>query len=142
MGVALDSAGNLYIADTVNNRIRKVMASTGIITTVAGNGQAGFSGDGGLATAASLFGPFGVAVDSAGNLFIADMANNRIRKVSASTGIITTVAGTGQDGFSADNVPATSAALSLPYAVAIDANGNLLIADTGNHRIRAVRAPY
>ena len=92
-GVAVDSAGNLYIADTANNRIRKV--SNGVITTVAGNGTAGFSGDNGPATSAQLTDPEGVAVDSAGNLYIADTGNNRIRKVS--NGVITTVAGNGRD---------------------------------------------
>ena len=103
----MDSAGNLYIADSGNNRIRKV--SNGVITTVAGNGTAGFSGDNGPATSAQLNYPQGVAVDSAGNLYIADTGNNRIRKVS--NGVITTVAGNGTAGFSGDNGPATSAQL-------------------------------
>ena len=107
-GVAVDSAGNVYIADTYNNRIRKV--SNGMITTVAGNGTAGFSGDNGPATSAQLSGPSGVAVDSAGNLYIADTGNNRIRKVS--NGVITTVAGGGTQ--LGDNGPATSAQLTLP----------------------------
>src|SRR5262249_8874053 len=100
--VAIDGAGNLFIADVGNNRIRKVDAATGIITTVAGNGSRGFSGDGGPATSAGLYGPEGVAIDEAGNLFIADNGNDRIRKVSTDTGIITTVAGNGitdQNGF-------------------------------------------
>jgi uncharacterized protein (TIGR03437 family) len=133
-GVALDSAGNLYIADSFNNRIRKV--SGGTITTVAGNGNQGFSGDGGPATSASLFTPIGVAVDSAGNLYIADSFNNRIRKVSGGT--ITTVAGSGSDGFAGNGGPATSASLSLPAGMAIDSAGNLYIADAGNNRIRKV----
>ena len=123
----MDSAGNLYIADTDNNRIRKV--SNGVITTVAGNGTQGFSGDNGPATSAQLNGPDGVAVDSAGNLYIADTDNNRIRKVS--NGVITTVAGNGTSGFSGDNGPATSAQLDDPYGVAVDSAGNLYIADTG-----------
>src|SRR3989441_101947 len=97
-GVAIDAAGNLFIADAVNHRIRRVAASTGIITTVAGTGTAGFGGDGGSATGAQLWTPTGVAVDAAGNLFIADAGNNRIRRVAAGTGIITTVAGTGIPG--------------------------------------------
>ena len=110
-GVAVDTAGNLYIDDTDNFRIRRV--SNGVITTVAGNGTTGFSGDNGPATSAGL-GPSGIAVDSAGNLYIADYANNRIRKVS--NGVITTVAGNGTQGFSGDNGPATSAQLYVPSA--------------------------
>lgn len=133
-GVAVDSAGNLYIADANNNRIRKV--SSGTITTVAGNGANGFSGDGGPAASASLNSPLGIAVDSVGDLYIADKYNNRIRKVSG--GIITTVAGTGDGGFAGDGGPATSALLSSPDAVAVDSAGNLYIADTANNRIREV----
>ncbi len=124
----------------VDNRIRKVSASTGIITTVAGNGSPDYSGDGGAATAAGLYYPYGVAVDAAGNLYIADTVDNRIRKVSASTGIITTVAGNGSPGYSGDGGAATAAELYYPYGVAVDAAGNLYIADTGNNRIRKVSA--
>jgi uncharacterized protein (TIGR03437 family) len=134
-GVAVDSSGNLFIVDTRNSRIRKVSAS-GIITTVAGNGTAGSSGDGGPATSASLA-PYGVAVDSSGNLFIGD--NSRIRKVSAS-GIITTVAGNYGCGFSGDGGPATSALLCSPGGIAVDGSGNLFIADTSNQRIRKISA--
>jgi len=130
-GVAVDPAGNLYIADTYSDRIRKVTGGT--ITTVAGNGNRGFSGDGGTATSASLNLPEGLAVDSAGNLYIADYQNNRIRKVSG--GIITTVAGNGLAGFSGDGGPATKASLYLPGGVAVDSAGNLYIADL---RIRKV----
>jgi hypothetical protein len=118
-GVAVDSAGNLYIADTENNRIRKV--SGGTITTVAGNGNAGFSGDAGPATSASLNYPVGVAVDSAGNLYVPDVENNRIRKVSGGT--ITTIAGNGDTGFSGDGGPATSASVDYPKGVAVDSTG-------------------
>jgi RHS repeat-associated protein len=135
-GVALDSAGNLYIAD--ENSIRKVTASTGIITTVAGSGLPGYSGDGGPATSALLWAPEAVAVDSAGNLYIADTVNNLIRKVTASTGIITTVAGNGTAGYSGDGVAATSTELNYPYGVALDSAGNIYIADAGNNRIRKV----
>jgi len=132
-GVAVDSAGNLYIADSYNQRIRKV--SNGVITTVAGNGTGGFSGDGGPATSARLSYPRWVAVDSAGNLYIADSENARVRKVS--NGVITTVAGNGNGGFSGDNGPATSARLG-PAGVAVDSAGNLYIADSANGRIRKV----
>jgi hypothetical protein len=139
-GVSIDAAGNIYIADTNNNRIRKVDVSTGVITTVAGNGTQGFSGDNGAATSASLYYPTGVSVDEAGNIYIADSSNNRIRKVNASTGIIMTVAGNGNHIFSGDNSPATSASLSGPYGVIVDSAGNIYIADQGNHRIRKVSA--
>ncbi len=134
--VAVDASGNLYIADQGNNRIRKVSPS-GIISTVAGNGSAGFSGDGGLATAASLYRPQGVAVDALGNLYIADISNQRIRKVNTS-GIISTVAGIGSFGFSGDGGSATAASLHNPSGVAVDASGNLYIADYSNYRIRKV----
>jgi uncharacterized protein (TIGR03437 family) len=130
----VDSAGNLYIADTGNSRIRKV--SNGIITTVAGNGGYGFSGDNGPATSAQLYDPYGVAVDSAGNLYIADTLNGRIRKVS--NGVITTIAGNGTYGFSGDNGPGTSAQLSRPYGVAVDSTGNVYVADRENNRIRVL----
>lgn len=138
-GVALDSSVNFYFADSRNLRVRRVAAATGIITTVAGNGSAGSGGDGGPATSASLQdGPNGVAVDSSGNLYIADTANELIRRVDAKTGIITTVAGNGTYGFSGDGGPATSAALNYPTNVALDESGNLYIADAYNHRIRRV----
>jgi len=134
----VDASGNLFIADTENQRIRKVSTS-GIITTVAGTGTKGFSGDGGLSAVAMLANPSGVAVDVSGNLYIADTINFRIRKVSAG-GIITTVAGTGTEGFSGDGGSATSARLSTVSGLAMDAVGNLFIADTGNSRIRKVSA--
>jgi len=134
--VAVDAAGNIFIADTFNNVIRKVAASTGYISTVAGNGTQGYSGDGGPATLAELYLPTGVAVDVAGNIYFAD--NQRIRKVTASTGIITTVAGSGIQGFAGDGGPATSAELNWPWAVALDAAGNIYFTDTDNQRIRKV----
>ena len=135
--VAVDGSGNVYIADQWNNRIRKVDTSTGIITTVAGNGTRGFAGDGGQATAAQINRPRGVGVDGSGNLYIADSGNERIRKVDTS-GIITTVAGTGTTGFSGDGGQATAAQLNRPHGVAVDGTGNLYIADNLNHRIRKV----
>jgi sugar lactone lactonase YvrE len=139
-GVAVDSAGNLYIADTYNNVVREVSAGTGIITTVAGNGTAGYSGDGGAATSAELNTPIGVAVDGAGNLYIADNTKSRVREVSAGTGIITTVAGNGTTGYSGDGGAATSAELNAPTGVAVDGAGDLYIVDFGNNRIRKVSA--
>ena len=138
VSVAVDGAGNLFIGDIGNNRIRRVDAGTGTITTVAGNGTAGFSGDGGPATAAELNAPDGVALDGAGDLFIADLGNNRIRRVDAGTGTITTVAGNGTAGFSGDGGPATAAELLGPFGVALEGAGNLFIADTNNFRIRRV----
>ena len=140
--VALDGAGNLYIADTTNNRIRKVDASTGNISTVAGTGtRSYFSGDGGPAVEARLWSPEGVAVDGAGNIYIADTDDDRIRKVDASTGIITTIAGTGAPGFRGDGGRATQARLDEPHGVALDAAGNIYIADTYNHRVRRLTPP-
>ncbi|MCZ6489303.1 MAG: hypothetical protein O7A06_02090 [Acidobacteria bacterium] len=135
-GVAVDSAGILYIADRFNHRIRQV--ENGIITTVAGNGSAGFSGDGGLATNAMLNMPYSVAVDTVGNLYIADAGNHRIRKVTPE-GTITTVAGDGTAGFSGDGNAATDASLNFPLGVAVDSAGNIYIADIGNSRIRKVQ---
>ena len=136
---AMDSAGNLYICANSANRIYKV-DTTGKLTVFAGDETAGFSGDGGPATSASLAYPYGVAVDGSGNLYIADTGTQRIRKVNASTGDISTVAGDGNYSFSGDGGPATSASLADPQGVAVDSSGNLYIADTNNQRIREVMA--
>ena len=147
--VALDGAGNLYIVDNNNHRIRKV-DSAGNISTVAGTGTAGFSGDGGAAMAALLNHPVGVALDALGNLYIADQLNHRIRKIATvpgfsagilSTGVITTVAGDGAQGYGGDGGAAVAAQLNLPVGVALDGAGNLYIADRSNNRIRKVGPP-
>jgi sugar lactone lactonase YvrE len=137
-GVAVDAAGNVFIADSGNHRIRRVDAN-GIITTVAGNGSSGFTGDGGAATAASLSYPQGVALDTAGNLYIADTGNHRIRRVNT-IGVITTVAGNGSFDFTGDGGAATAASLSYPQGVALDTTGRIYVADSGNRRIRMVSA--
>jgi len=150
--VAVDSSGNVFIADSQNNVVRVVNTQSsaitvagaqvqpGAIATVAGNGGSGFSGDGGLATDAKLARPFGLAIDSAGNIFIADIDNNRVREVDNATGYIKTVAGNGALGFSGDGGPAVAASLNQPMSVALDSSNppTLYIGDGGNHRIRRV----
>jgi trimeric autotransporter adhesin len=139
-GIAFDGSGNLYIADQENNRIRKVDALTGIISTIAGTGAYGATGDGGLAVSATLSSPTGIAVDGSGNLYIADQGNHKVRKVSTSDGRISTVAGNGTSAFTGDGGLATAASLYSPMDVAVDASGNLYISDRGNHRLRKVTA--
>jgi sugar lactone lactonase YvrE len=136
IGIASDSAGNVYVAEQGNNRIRRVSVA-GVMTTIAGNGAAGSSGDGGPAINAAIAGPFGVAVDPAGVVYLTDSRSNRIRRVAVD-GVISTVAGNGLPGFSGDNGPAAQAQLQGPHGVAVDAMGNLLIADMANDRIRKV----
>ena len=131
--VAYDAHGNLYLADANNHVIREISTS-GVITTIAGTGIEGYSGDGAAAISAQLDTPTGVAVDASGNVYIADSHNHRIREIS--NGTITTIAGTGTPGYSGDGAAATAAQLSLPSGVAVDATGNVYIADTNNHRIR------
>jgi sugar lactone lactonase YvrE len=137
-GIALDDAGRLYIADTGNNMVRMVDPITGVITSVAGNGTPGFSGDTGVAISAKLSTPSAVAVDSAGDLYIADTVNNRVRKVYASTGIIETIAGSAILGNSGDGGPATDASLDQPAGVALDSLGQIIIPDRGNDTVRMV----
>ena len=136
-GLTLDATGAIYVADSGNNRIRKIAGS--MIATVAGS-SAGDAGDGGPATAALLDGPRAVKLDAAGNLYIADSGNHRIRRISAVTGIIETVAGTGSEEFSGDGGPAISAGLKAPSGLAFDAFENLYIADLGNNRVRRMDA--
>ncbi len=138
--VKLDASGNLYIADYTNNKIRRVDATTGVISTFAGNSSATFSGDGGPATSAGLAYPQGIALDRSGNLFLSDSRNDRIRRVDALTNVITTVAGNGTYGFSGDGGPANGAEISYPGGLAFDGAGNLYIADTGNGLIRRLDA--
>jgi sugar lactone lactonase YvrE len=135
-GVTADTNGNVFIADTRNNRIRKV-TPRGMITTIAGNGKPGFGGDGGSASAAQLNAPSAVAVDQAGNIFLSDTSNQRIRKIDSS-GVIMTIAGTGDRGGGGDGGPATSAQITNPAGIAVDRAGNVFIADAGNNRIRIV----
>ncbi|WP_353071445.1 Ig-like domain repeat protein [Tunturiibacter gelidoferens] len=138
--LATDASGNLYLADTGNHRIRRITSATGLITTIAGTGTQGYSGDGVLAISAAIDSPTGIAVDTSNNLYLADTHNHRIRKITSSTGIITTIAGTGLPGFSGDTTPATAATLALPHGLTADASGNLYLADTANHRIRRIDA--
>ncbi len=155
IGMTVDGAGNLYMADCINSVVRRVDAITGIITTVAGNGTRGYAGDGGAATSGELSYPSGVAFDGAGNLYIADSGNNRVRMVTATTGIISTVVGTGVAGYSGDGGPATAAELGASTGiapsdsccgierrldVAADSAGDLYLADAGNKVIRWVNA--
>jgi hypothetical protein len=135
-GIAIDTAGNIFFCDQTNNRIRKITPN-GMITTIAGTGVGGFSGDGGPALNAKIAWPYDIAIDRAGNLYIADMMNKRIRKISTS-GIITTIAGTGVAGYNGDNIPAVTAQLNNAFSVAVDTIGNVYIGDVSNNRIRKV----
>ena len=136
--VAFDANGNLFIADSANNKIRKVTMATGVITTVVGTGTAGNTGDGGQATAARLRTPYDVAFGPDGSMYIADRANHKIRKVNTATGVITTFAGSGQAGYNGDEITATTARLNSPYSVDVDNDGNVYIADYDNERVRLV----
>jgi len=137
-GIAIDGGGNIYLSDGYYGVIRKV-STLGIVSTIAGNGIVGFSGDGGQATNAELWYPCGIAVDQTGNIFIADNNNSRIRKVN-SMGIITTISGNGTYGFSGDGSQATNAQLYDPRSIALDTNGNIYFTDEGNYRIRKISA--
>jgi len=138
-GIAADSNGNVYLADTATSRIRKIDTS-GNITTIAGNGTRGYTGDGANAPTAELYFPVGVATDSSGNFYIADYGNYTVRKVTAASNgtTITTIAGTGTYGYSGDGGPGNKAALGFPYAVAVDSAGNVYVSDTANRNIRKI----
>lgn len=137
--VAFDRAGNFYFSDTFNHRVRRVEARTGIITTVAGNGEKGFGGDGGPAIAAALNEPYGIALDRAGNLYIADRLNRRVRRVDAASGIITTAAGTGEAAYGGDGGPAAQAGLAEPNGLAFDpGEARLYITDVADNRVRMI----
>jgi sugar lactone lactonase YvrE len=139
-GLALDSTGNLYLADTHNHRIRRIDATTQIITTIAGTGASGYSGDTTAAIAATLALPHGLTIDLNGNLYLADTANHRIRRIDAATGIITTIAGDGTQTFAGDNAPAITASLDSPRSTALSPTTLLTLADTNNQRIRQLTA--
>ncbi|MBE2289138.1 MAG: T9SS type A sorting domain-containing protein [Chitinophagaceae bacterium] len=139
-GVFVDKNNNLLICDGINNRIRKVVLSTGIISTIVGTGIGGNGGDGGMATSAELDGPVGICTDKDGNIFIADWRNKKVRVVKSSTNEITTYAGTGGGGYSGDGGPAVNATIDAPLDVNADSNGNVLISDQYNHRVRKVDA--
>jgi len=135
--IAVDQDGHLYIADTMNHRVRRVDAKTGLISTLAGVGQPRFSGDGGPSVNAGLNEPAALAVHGT-RVYIADQSNNRVRMIDVATEIITTVAGTGLAGYNGDGMPATEASLAGPSGLAVGADGTLYIADTFNGRIRGV----
>jgi sugar lactone lactonase YvrE len=139
-GVELGPDGALYICEVRNHRIWRKDPKNGEVAVVAGNGAKGYSGDGGPATSAQLNEPYEVRFDTAGNVLFVEMQNHLVRKVDGKTGKISTVAGTGQKGFSGDGGPATKAQLSTPHSIALDGANNLYIADIANHRIRKVDA--
>src|SRR5436309_694994 len=136
-GVARGPDGALYICDTDNHRIRKVTRE-GTITTIAGTGEAGWSGDGGPATAAKLNEPYEVRFDASGNIYWVERASATVRKCDAKTGIVTTIAGTGAEGFSGDGGPAKRAQLNEPHSIGFDKAGDLYICDVKNNRVRKV----
>ncbi len=139
-GICVDNSGNIYLSDWNNHAVRKIVKSTGFITTYGGNGGVGYTGDGGPATDAEIHSPYGIALDNAGNLYINDEVDNAIRKITASTGVITTIAGTGGvSGFMGDGGQATAAEINNPHeGLAFDASGNLYFGDFGNNCIRKI----
>ena len=139
IGLAFDAHGNLYFSDTFNHCIRRVDARTGVITTCAGCGEAGYSGDGGSATRARFNEPYGIALDRAGNIFVADRLNRRVRRIDAASRIITTAAGNGEAAYGGDDGPAPRAGLAEPNGLAFDpAQRHLYITDVADHRVRVI----
>ena len=137
--VGFDPAGNLYFSDTFNHRICRVDARSGVITTVAGNGGAGYAGDGGPATAAAFNEPYGIAVDRHGNIYVADRHNHCVRRIDATAGVVTTFAGNGTSGYAGDGGPAKEAGLAEPNGLGFDPEQrHLYIADVADHRVRVV----
>ena len=137
-GVSLGPDGALYVCEIDNHCVRRIDRRTGLISTVAGTGKQGYSGDGGPATRALCNEPYEVRFDGAGNMFFVEMKNHLVRRVDAKTHTISTVAGTGQPGFRGDGGPATEAAMDRPHGCGIDAQGNIFVADSNNHRVRVV----
>lgn len=137
-GLVIGPDGALYVCETENHTVRRVDLKTGLISTVAGSGRKGYAGDGGPATKAWCNEPYEVRFDGDGNMYFVERLNHVVRRVDAKTGIITTVAGTGKQGYSGDNGAATQAQLTQPHSIALDHQGNLYIADIGNHRVRVV----
>lgn len=135
-GVSLGPDGALYICETTNHVIRRLDPKTGRLSTVAGSGKKGYAGDGGPATSAKLNEPYEIRFDKQGNMFFVEMQNHLVRRVDAETGMISTVAGTGQQGFSGDGGPATKATMNRPHSIVLDNSGHLYICDIGNHRVR------
>ncbi|ADB16886.1 NHL repeat containing protein [Pirellula staleyi DSM 6068] len=139
-GVEIGPDGALYITEVRNHRVRRLDLKTGAMTTVAGSGKMGYAGDGGPATEALLNEPYEVRFDSHGNMIFVEMKNFVIRKVDAKTGIISTIAGSGKEGFAGDGGPAKEAVFSIPHSIALDADDNIYVCDLGNHRIRKIDA--
>jgi streptogramin lyase len=137
-GVEIGPDGALYITEVRNHRVRRLDLKSGRLTTMAGTGRKGYSGDGGRATEADLNEPYEVRFDSAGNMYFVEMQNHIVRRVDAQTNKITTIAGTGEPGFAGDGGPATKAQFHRPHSIALDGRGNLYVADIGNHRIRRI----
>jgi sugar lactone lactonase YvrE len=136
--VHLDRAGHLFICEREGNSIRRIDARSGLISTVAGTGVKGYSGDGGPATQATFNGPKEIDIDASGNIFVVDTENHAIRRIDAQSGVVTTVAGNGKRGGTGDGGPATDATLDRPHGVVVGRPGKILIGDTNNHRIRVV----
>ena len=137
-GVVFGPDGALYVTEVRNHRVRRVDLQTNTISTIAGNGEQGYSGDGGPATRAAMNEPYEVRFDRRGNLLVVEMQNHIVRRIAKRNGVITTVAGTGQQGFAGDGGPATGAQFSRPHSIALDSDDNIYVADIGNHRIRRI----